>query len=194
MALVDLRGIHFRAYLPQWDQNIEDGTYDPVSPGNADITPGGIDLSIIKFRAWQQNDLDSDIPSGGDGGGATGDGSGPGGQGSSPIIWPNSEILNSHTPNESNVGTIRIRESTIESTTGSRNTTTNTPSIAETINSPNIEDILRNSGSSSNATISDATSEATRNSALASQSMSETISSGGVDYGDGVYGDGDYPG
>ena len=55
---VDLRGIHFRAYLPQFDDDLEDGEYDPIGPGTADTTPGAVDLSCIAIRAWQLNDFE----------------------------------------------------------------------------------------------------------------------------------------
>lgn len=56
MPAVDLRGIHFRAYSPQFDDETEE--YDPVGPLTADTTPGAIDLSPVYFRAWEENGLD----------------------------------------------------------------------------------------------------------------------------------------
>jgi hypothetical protein len=58
MAIVDLRGIHYRSYVPQWNEGAGDEEYDPTTPGDADITPGGVDLGIIKYRAWEENELE----------------------------------------------------------------------------------------------------------------------------------------
>lgn len=58
MPVIDLKGIHFRVYSPEYDRELEDGEYEPVGPNDADRTPGAIDLGIIKFRAWEENDLD----------------------------------------------------------------------------------------------------------------------------------------
>jgi hypothetical protein len=55
---VDLRGIRFRAYSPQFDDDTEE--YDPVGPGDADETPGAVDLSAITIRAWEENELDNE--------------------------------------------------------------------------------------------------------------------------------------
>ena len=101
MPAIDLRGIHFRSYSPQFDQNIEEGDYNPVGPGGADRTPGAIDLGIIKFRAWQMNDIASDTQNnsavGGDSGGGVVGNPDPNGFGSiqpDGLIWPFDEILN----------------------------------------------------------------------------------------------------
>lgn len=52
---IDLKGIRFRAYLPQLE---DDEVYDPAGPDDADQTDGAIDLSSIAFRAYEENDLD----------------------------------------------------------------------------------------------------------------------------------------
>lgn len=52
---IDLKGIRFRAYLPQLE---DDEVYDPAGPDNADQTDGAIDLSPITFRSYEENDLD----------------------------------------------------------------------------------------------------------------------------------------
>ena len=57
-SAVDLRGIHYRAYLPQFDNELEDDAYNPAGPGDADTTNGAVDLSAIAFRAWEENDLE----------------------------------------------------------------------------------------------------------------------------------------
>lgn len=56
MASIDLKGIRFRAYLPQFEDDTE--VYEPVGPGTADQTDGAIDLSSIAFRAYEENELD----------------------------------------------------------------------------------------------------------------------------------------
>ncbi len=62
---VDLKGILFRVYSPQFDQDKPqfdqdqaDGEYNPVGPSTADTTPGGVDLSCVMIRAWEENNLD----------------------------------------------------------------------------------------------------------------------------------------
>lgn len=57
MAAIDLKGIHFRTYLPQYDGDINDGDYNPRGPGQTSRTTGAIDLGIIKIRAWEENNL-----------------------------------------------------------------------------------------------------------------------------------------
>lgn len=52
---IDLKGIRFRAYLPQLE---DDEIYDPAGADDADQTDGAIDLSSIAFRAYEENDLD----------------------------------------------------------------------------------------------------------------------------------------
>lgn len=106
MPAIDLKGIHFRAYSPQFDRGLADDEYNPTGPGDVSPVSGAIELDIIKFRAWQRNDLDSDIENNGDinadneggtgGGGSPGE-IDPGGIGSiqpDGIIWPFAEILN----------------------------------------------------------------------------------------------------
>jgi hypothetical protein len=56
MPDVDLKGILFRAYSPQFDDDTE--VYDPVGPQDANINEGGVDLSCVMIRAWEENDLD----------------------------------------------------------------------------------------------------------------------------------------
>jgi hypothetical protein len=82
MPTVDLRGIHFRSYLPQFTQGGDDD-YDPIGPDDASITPGGVDLCIIKFRAWEDADLANDTEGGSAGAGSSGS-IGGGGTGSFP--------------------------------------------------------------------------------------------------------------
>lgn len=56
---VDLAGIRFRPYQPTFEDDAEAEAYDPPGPGDADETPGGVDLSCIAFRAWEENELDN---------------------------------------------------------------------------------------------------------------------------------------
>ena len=94
---VDLRGIHFRAYLPQFDEDIEDGDYDPVGPGDASITNGAIDLSAIAWRDWEENGLGLDDDNVGGDTGEGNDGTNDSSIGSlqpDGLIWPFDEILN----------------------------------------------------------------------------------------------------
>lgn|SRR5574338_138536 len=170
MAAIDLAGIRFRSYLPQFENDIADGNYAPVGPGNANIG-NGIDLSAIKFRAWQQNDIASDQASGGDGGGQTGEGSGSGGGTGAPIFWPNDEILNA-APNEDPISsTITIIESEALITQNP-----NTSNIS-------INDIITNAVPEE---------ETVNGSMTASFSMTEIIQSEDTAYGFGLYGDGLY--
>lgn len=97
---IDLKGIHFRAYSPQFDNDLADNEYDPHGPGDSSPVSGSIELGIIKFRAWQRNDLESDVDNnseiGGGGAGVTGNPD-PNGFGSiqpDGLVWPFAEILN----------------------------------------------------------------------------------------------------
>lgn len=59
MATIDLKGIFFRAYLPTFADDEEAEAYEPVGPDTADETTGGIDLSAVAIRAWEENELDN---------------------------------------------------------------------------------------------------------------------------------------
>jgi len=56
MADIDLTGVFFRAYYPGLE--IEDEEYTPLGPGDYPDHDGAVDLGVIKFRAWEENDLE----------------------------------------------------------------------------------------------------------------------------------------
>jgi hypothetical protein len=98
---IDLKGVHFRTYSPQFDQNLNDGEYNPHGPEDSNPISGTIELNIIKFRAWQQNDIASDTNNNSD----INDGNGGDAVGQTPVgnigsvqpdgkVWPFTEILN----------------------------------------------------------------------------------------------------
>lgn len=167
MAAIDLAGIRFRAYLPQFENDIADGDYAPVGPGSASIG-SGIDLSAIKFRAWQQNDIASDQASGGDGGGNTG--SNPGGVGniSGTVIWPYDEILDNNSVPHATIRIVDAEALIIQQT--------------NIISLSLLEDI-------SNAVPEEETVD---NSTIMSITIGETIFSEDTAYGFGNYGEGNY--
>lgn len=53
MAAVDLRGIFFRAYFPDFNTAEED--YNPLGPGDYSPPSGAVNLSAIKFRAFEED-------------------------------------------------------------------------------------------------------------------------------------------
>lgn len=173
MSLIDLSDIHFRAYLPQWDRDLGDNEYTPVGPGDANVA-SGVDLSAIKFRAWQRNDLTSDQTSGGDGGGSVGDGSGPGGDSGGPIIWPNDEL---------------IPTSSASTTITNAGAASAAAGISEVIGEPNKTNANANTQSLTE-TYNGSVTETNSQSSTAIINIDETITAGGGDenYGDGNYG------
>lgn len=170
MPDVDLKGILFRAYLPQFNDDTEE--YTPVGPGDADINNGGVDLSCVMFRAWQRNDFEQDVggfdpPSAEDfdGDGDTGD--------EDDVIGT---ITNTLSVTSTSTTTL-ISERTVES---SGNSSTGTATIR-------ITDSTSEAGSNPNSaspSVSEATAEAIIN-------VGGTPSAGGL-YGVGSYGSGKY--
>jgi hypothetical protein len=49
---VDLRGIFFRSFYPDLDDEEE---YNPLGPGDISSPDGSVNLSGIKFRAFEED-------------------------------------------------------------------------------------------------------------------------------------------
>lgn len=54
MPAVDLRGILFRAFFPDIDEDTE--VYDPIGPDDYTPTDGALHLSGIKFRSYSEDE------------------------------------------------------------------------------------------------------------------------------------------
>lgn len=57
MPDVDLRGIFFRAWSLEFEDDDDSGA---LGPDGYDTQDGAVNLSCIKFRAWEENDFEDD--------------------------------------------------------------------------------------------------------------------------------------